>query len=176
MLIPPLGATGIGAEPSTSTFALIYGISAFRTAVDFLFAVGVFLPAAVRLHRILRNTDCFWNHYITAPVKAHFINQALLVISHACTSVPREAYCRPHLVLDRQSSKSVVNKQKNNAHRRKNLWWALTVSQELDLWFIVFCAEMMYFSYGYSLYLMKASLNPAALTLASMVSAFALTE
>ena len=52
----------------------------------------------------------------------------------------------------------------------------ITVGQQLDLWFIVFCTEMMYFGFGYSLYLMKASLKPAALILASMASALALTE
>lgn len=52
----------------------------------------------------------------------------------------------------------------------------ITVGQQLDLWFIVFHIEMMYFGFGYSLYLMKASLKPAALTLLSIASAFTLTE
>ncbi len=52
----------------------------------------------------------------------------------------------------------------------------VTVGQQLDLWFIVFCTKMMYLGFGYSLYLIKASVNPAALTLLSMASAFALTE
>lgn len=52
----------------------------------------------------------------------------------------------------------------------------ITVGQQLDLWFIVFCTEIVYLVFGYSLYLMKASLKPAALTLLSMASALALTE
>ena len=35
-------------------------------------------------------------------------------------------------------------KQKNNAHQRKNLRWALTVSQQFDLWFMDFCVVTAY--------------------------------
>jgi len=69
--------------------------------------------------------------------------------------------------------------QKNRPARVKNHSReseTITVGQQLDLWFIVFCTEMMYLGYGYSPYLMKASVKPAALTFARNASAFALTE